>query len=113
MKVVYNEDPSLMFHGGYGYDPYAPYSPITTPVPAAVSGDGQLYPPQRFSFSAPYYQQSVPPGMPYLSSPTPISQGETMMPIDPTQGAFIADTMSPNSFLFGPRPGYYLTLLFG
>ncbi|CAO2177328.1 unnamed protein product [Urochloa humidicola] len=38
--VVYNEDPSLMLHGGYGYDPYAHYSPITTPVPTAVSGDG-------------------------------------------------------------------------
>ncbi|XP_062192017.1 YTH domain-containing protein ECT2-like isoform X2 [Phragmites australis] len=107
LEVVYNEDPSLMFHGGYGYDPYAHYSPIATPVPASVSGDGQLYSPQQFSFSAPYYQQSVPPGMPYLSSPTPISQGETMMPIDPTQGAFIADTLSPNSFLFGPRPEWF------
>jgi YTH domain-containing family protein len=96
-----------MFHGGYGYDPY--YSPIATPVPNAVSGGGQLYSPQQF-FSAPYYQQSVPPDMQYLSSPTPISQGDTIMPIDPTQGAFIADTLSPNSFLFGPRPGYYLTL---
>ncbi|KAJ1283649.1 hypothetical protein BS78_03G144400 [Paspalum vaginatum] len=105
--VVYNEDPSLMFHGGYGYDPYAQYSSISTPVPTAVSGDGQLYSPQQFSFSAPYYQQSVPLGMPYLSSPTPISQGETMMPIDPTQGAFIADTLSPNSFLFGPRPEWF------
>ncbi|KQJ99325.1 uncharacterized protein LOC100846631 isoform X2 [Brachypodium distachyon] len=105
--VVYNEDPSVMYHGGYGYDPYAQYSPISTPVPAAVSGDGQLYSPQQFSFSAPYYQQTVPPGMPYLSSPTPISQGETMMPIDPTQGAFIADTLSPNSFLFGPRPEWF------
>jgi hypothetical protein len=98
----------MMYHGGYGYDPYAPYSPISTPVPAGVSRDGQLYSPQQFSFSAPYYQQPVQPGMPYLSSPTPISQGETMMPIDPTQGAFIAATLSPNSFLFGPRPGYYL-----
>ncbi|CAO2207558.1 unnamed protein product [Urochloa humidicola] len=59
--VVYNEDPSLMLHGGYGYDPYAHYSPMITPVPTAVSGDGQLYSPQQFSFSAPYYQQSVPP----------------------------------------------------
>ncbi|ONM04150.1 evolutionarily conserved C-terminal region 5 [Zea mays] len=102
--VVYNEDPSLMFHGGYGYDPY--YSPIATPVPNAVSGGGQLYSPQQF-FSAPYYQQSVPPDMQYLSSPTPISQGDTIMPIDPTQGAFIADTLSPNSFLFGPRPEWF------
>ncbi|KAG8048275.1 hypothetical protein GUJ93_ZPchr0008g11883 [Zizania palustris] len=105
--VVYNDDPSLMFHGAYGYDPYAHYSPISTPGPAAVGGDGQLYSPQQFSFSAPYYQQSVPPGMPYLSSPTPISQGEAMMPIDPTQGAFIAETLSPNSFLFGPRPEWF------
>ena len=37
-----------MFHGGYGYDPYAHYSPIATPVPTAVSGDGQLYTPQQF-----------------------------------------------------------------
>jgi YTH domain-containing family protein len=73
MNVVYNEDPSLMFHSGYGYDQYAPYSPISTPVPAAVSGDGQLYFPQQFSFSTSYYQQSVPPGMQFLSSPTPIS----------------------------------------
>ncbi|TVU04584.1 hypothetical protein EJB05_47702 [Eragrostis curvula] len=98
ISVVYNEDPSLMFHGGYGYDPYAPYSPITTPVPAAVSGDGQLYSPQQFSFSAPYYQQSVPPGMPYLSSPTPISQGETMMPIDPTQGEWFRSSEGTGSF---------------
>ncbi|KAM3406385.1 hypothetical protein ACQJBY_000465 [Aegilops geniculata] len=105
--VVYNEDPSMMYHGGYGYDPYAHYSPISTPVPAGVSGDGQLYSSQQFSFSAPYYQQPVQPGMPYLSSPTPISQGETMMPIDPTQGAFMADTLSPNSFLFGPRPDWF------
>ncbi|KAG8087668.1 hypothetical protein GUJ93_ZPchr0010g11114 [Zizania palustris] len=90
--VVYNDDPSMMFHGGYGYDPYAHYSPISTPVPASVSGDGQLYPPQQFSFSAPYYQQS---------------QGEAMVPIDPTQGAFIAETLSPNSFLFGPRPEWF------
>jgi YTH domain-containing family protein len=57
MKVVYNENPSLMF---YGYVQYVPYSPISTHVPAAISGDGQLYSPQQFSFSAPYYQQSVP-----------------------------------------------------
>ena len=29
--------------------------------------------------------------------------------IDPTQSAFIADTLSPNSFHFGPRPGYCLS----
>ncbi|CAL5000604.1 unnamed protein product [Urochloa decumbens] len=36
-----------------------------------------------------------------------VEMGETMMPIDPTQGGFIADTLSPNSFLFGPRPEWF------
>uniref|UniRef100_A0A453RRN9 Uncharacterized protein n=3 Tax=Aegilops tauschii TaxID=37682 RepID=A0A453RRN9_AEGTS len=103
---MYNEEPSMMYHGGYGYDPYAHYSPISTPVPSGVSGDGQLYSPQQFS-SAPYYQQPLQPDMAYLGSPTPVSQGETMMPIDPTQSAFIADTLSPNSFHFGPRPEWF------
>ncbi|XP_037466919.1 uncharacterized protein LOC119338786 isoform X2 [Triticum dicoccoides] len=71
--VIYNEDPSMMYHGGYGYDPYAHYSPISTPVSAGVSGNGQLYSPQQFS-SGPCYQQPLQPDMPYLGSPTPVSQ---------------------------------------
>nr|ACG29700.1 hypothetical protein [Zea mays] len=47
--------------------------------------------------------------MQYLSSPTPISRGDTIMLIAPTQGFFINDTLSPNNFLFGIIPGYYLT----
>jgi hypothetical protein len=47
--------------------------------------------------------------MQYLSSYTPISRGDTIMPIDPTQGFFINDTLSPNNFLFGIIHGYYLT----
>ncbi|KAI4973301.1 hypothetical protein ZWY2020_029009 [Hordeum vulgare] len=105
--VIYNEDPSMMYHDGYGYDPYPHYSPISMPVPAAVGGDGQPYSPQQISFSAPYYQQPSQPDMPYLGSPTPVSQGEIMMPIDPTQSGFMDDTLSPNSFLFGPRPEWF------
>lgn len=78
--------------------PYGPYSPVTTPLPS-VGGDAQLYSPQQFPFSGPpYYQQLVPPSMPYISSPTTVSQPEltTLVSID-QQG---------DNMLFGPRPSY-------
>ncbi|XVF86265.1 hypothetical protein PTKIN_Ptkin18bG0026700 [Pterospermum kingtungense] len=98
---VYNDNPSLVFHTGYGYNPqmpYGPYSPVTTPLPS-VGGDAQLYSPQQFPFSGPpYYQQLVPPSMSYISSPTPVSQPEltTLVNVD-QQG---------DNMLFGPRPTY-------
>ncbi|XP_022714645.1 uncharacterized protein LOC111274341 isoform X2 [Durio zibethinus] len=98
---VYNDNPSLVFHTGYGYNPqmpYGPYSPVTTPLPS-VGGDAQLYSPQQFPFSGPpYYQQLVPPSMPYISSPMPVSQPEltTLVNVD-QQG---------DNMLFGPRPSY-------
>ncbi|XVF23275.1 hypothetical protein REPUB_Repub13aG0022300 [Reevesia pubescens] len=98
---VYNDNPSLVFHTGYGYNPqmpYGPYSPVTTPLPN-VGGDAQLYSPQQFPFSGPqYYQQLVPPSMPYITSPTTVSQPEltTLVNVD-QQG---------DNMLFGPRPSY-------
>jgi YTH domain-containing family protein len=96
--MAYNEDPSVMFHAGYGYNPqipYGPYSPAATPLPT-VAGDGQFYLPQHFPFSGsgPYYQQ---PPSPY--SPTPnhvISQVDpsSIGPIDATgQGCFLSSDM--------------------
>lgn len=74
--------------------PYGPYSPVTTPLPS-VGGDAQLYSPQQFPFSGPpYYQQLVPPSMPYLTSPTPVSQPE--LTVD-QQG---------DGMRFGQRPGF-------
>ncbi|XP_020109069.1 uncharacterized protein LOC109724604 isoform X1 [Ananas comosus] len=105
---MYNENHSLLFHTGFGFSPqmpYGPYSPVTTPLPS-ISGDGQLYSPQHFPFTAPYYQQ--PPGMPYMNPPSPMSQADPMMPVDP-QGAFLTDALSSSSLLFGPRPGYHLS----
>ncbi|TQD79975.1 hypothetical protein C1H46_034485 [Malus baccata] len=99
---VYNENPSLVFHSGYGYNPqmpYGPYSPVTTPMPS-VGGDAQLYSPQQYPFSGPpYYQQLGPPSMQYITSPTTVSQPEltTLVNID-QQG---------DNMLFGPRPGYH------
>ncbi|WOK92698.1 hypothetical protein Cni_G01389 [Canna indica] len=107
---AYNENPSLLYHTGYGYSPqmpYGPYSPVTTPLPS-ISGDGHVYSTQQFQFPGTYYQQTAPPNMPYLSSPTPVPQADWTMPID-QQGAFPADTSNFNSQLFGPRPGYQLS----
>ena len=78
--------------------PYGPYSPVTTPLPS-VGGDAQLYSPQQFPFSGPpYYQQLVPPSMPYITSPTPASQPELTTLVN-------VDQQGDNMF-FGPRPCY-------
>ncbi|XP_044505918.1 YTH domain-containing protein ECT1-like [Mangifera indica] len=95
---VYNDNPSLVFHTGYGYSPQMPYgrySSVTTPV----GGDANMYSPQQFPFSGPpYYQQLVPPSVPYIASPTPVSQPELTTLLG-------ADQQNDN-MLFGPRPGY-------
>ncbi|KAK9186426.1 hypothetical protein WN943_026792 [Citrus x changshan-huyou] len=96
---VYNDNPSLVYHTGYGYSPqmpYGPYSPVTTP---SVGGDAHLYSPQQFPFSGPpYYQQMVPPSLPYITSPTPVSQPE----LNTLMGA----EQQNDNMLFGPRSGY-------
>ncbi|CAK7339786.1 unnamed protein product [Dovyalis caffra] len=98
---LYNDNPSLVFHAGYGYSPqmpYGPYSPVTTPLPS-VGGDAQLYSHQQYPFSGPpYYQHLGPHNMSYITSPTPVSQPEfnTLANID-QQG---------DNMLFGPRPNY-------
>ncbi|XP_020265974.1 uncharacterized protein LOC109841419 isoform X2 [Asparagus officinalis] len=105
---VYNENPSVMFHTGYGYSPqlppYGPYSPVTTPLPSG-SRDNQLYS-QQFPFPGPYYQQTPPPSMSYLTSATPMSQPDVTMPVE--QGAFLGDSSNSHGMLFGPGPDYSL-----
>ncbi|CAN1143883.1 YTH domain-containing protein ECT2 [Linum perenne] len=98
---IYNENPSLVFHAGYGHGPqiqYGPYSPATPPLPS-VGGDAQLYPPQQFQFSGPsYYQQLGPPNMPYISPPSQVPQSEfnTFPTMDQQGGSMISR----------PRPTY-------
>ncbi|KAL7081635.1 hypothetical protein ACP275_14G051000 [Erythranthe tilingii] len=60
-------DNSLMYHHGYGYAPYAPYSPAASPVPT-VGHDGQLYGAQHYQYPTPYFQSLSPASGPY---PTP------------------------------------------
>ncbi|WJX42560.1 hypothetical protein P8452_29778 [Trifolium repens] len=97
---VYNENQSLVFHSGYGFNPqmpYGPYSPVTSPLPS-VGGDTQIYSPQQFPYTPPYYHQMVPPSLPYLTSPTPVSQPELTNLLGIDQQA--------ESNFFGPRAGY-------
>lgn len=80
---IYSENQSVMFHPSYGYNPqmpYGPYSPVTTPLPAA-GRDSQLYSPQHFPFTSPYYHQPTAPNMPYLHAPTSISQPDLTIPL--------------------------------
>ncbi|CAI0442046.1 unnamed protein product [Linum tenue] len=100
---IYNENPSLVFHGGYGYGPqvpYGPYSPVTPPLPS-VGGDTQMYPHQQFQFSGPpYYQQLGPPNMPYIPPHNPVSQPEfNTLPTMDHRG---------ENMLSRPRPTYPL-----
>ncbi|XP_010542539.1 PREDICTED: uncharacterized protein LOC104815708 isoform X2 [Tarenaya hassleriana] len=99
----FNENPSIVFHAGYGYNPqipYGPYSPAASPLPS-VAGDGQLYSAQQFPYSghSPYYQQVVPPSMQYITSPTPVSQPELT-------GIVGVDQQGDN-MLVGTRPTYH------
>ncbi|CAN4091696.1 unnamed protein product [Withania somnifera] len=50
---VYGDNGSLIYHHGYGYAPYGPYSPATSPVPA-MGHDGQFYGSQQYHY--PYFQ---------------------------------------------------------
>lgn len=56
-----------MYHHGYGFAPYGPYSPATTPVPT-VGHDGQLYGAQHYQYPTPYFQSLTPTSGPF---PTP------------------------------------------
>lgn len=78
--------------------PYGPYSPVTTPLPS-VGGDVQMYSSQQFPYSGQhYFQQLVPPTMPYISSPTQVSQPDLTMSMNVDQQG--------DGVLFGPRPNY-------
>ncbi|CAN4115294.1 unnamed protein product [Withania somnifera] len=68
MPGLYGDNGSLIYHHGYGYASYGPYSPATSPVPA-VGHDGQLYGSQQYHY--PYFQPLPPTS---TSNTTPASQ---------------------------------------
>lgn len=63
---VYGDNGSMMYHHGYGYAPYGPYSPAASPVPT-IGNDGQLYGPQHYQYP-PYFQPLTPTSAPYTPS---------------------------------------------
>ncbi|PHU29829.1 YTH domain-containing family protein 2 [Capsicum chinense] len=85
MAGVYGDNGSLVYHHGYGYAPYSPYSPATSPVPS-LGHDGQLYGSQQYHY--PYYQP-LPPTSTSNSTPASLPKGEI------TTSAAAADQASP------------------
>lgn len=96
--VIYNDNPSVMFHSGFGYNhemAYGQFSPVATPLPSLMV-DGQLYSSQQVPFSPSYYAQASAPSLPHMSSAIPISPADLMVP----------ESSSIDTMLFGPGSGY-------
>ncbi|XP_054806870.1 YTH domain-containing protein ECT2-like [Prosopis cineraria] len=71
---VYGDNGSLVYHHGYGYAPYGPYSPAGSPVPT-IANDGQLYGPQHYQYS-PYFQPLAPTSASFTPTSAAPPQGE-------------------------------------
>ncbi|KAL6976962.1 hypothetical protein U1Q18_025750 [Sarracenia purpurea var. burkii] len=56
---VYRDNSSLMYHHGYGYAPYGPYSPAGSPVPT-MGHNGQLFGAQHYQYPTPFFQTLTP-----------------------------------------------------
>ncbi|XP_021604604.1 YTH domain-containing protein ECT1 isoform X3 [Manihot esculenta] len=94
--VVYNENPSLMFHSGYGFNPemaYGQYSPVATPLPSIML-EGPLYSTKQIPFSPSFYPQHAHPNVP---SSVPVSSSELMM-----------SESNTDNLPFGPGSGYFV-----
>ncbi|GAV91109.1 YTH domain-containing protein [Cephalotus follicularis] len=92
--VIYNDNSSLMFHSGFGFNPemaYGQYSPVASPLPS-VMVEGQLYSTQQIPFSPTYYPQAVP-----LNAPSAFSLSPSEM-MTPESGS--------DNLIFGPGSGY-------
>lgn len=92
---VYGDNGSLVYHHGYGYTPYAPYSPAVSPVPT-VGHDGQLYGSQQYQYPSPYFQSPAPTSGPY---PTPAAPAKSEMasPAAVDQTALSVDSSNSKS----------------
>ncbi|KAK4762882.1 hypothetical protein SAY86_008650 [Trapa natans] len=93
----YGDSGSLMYPG-YGFAPYGPYSPATSPVP----GNEQLYGTQHYHYPSPYFQ-SLPTGVsnaPSLSAP-PQKEVPAAAPAD--QKSLPVETLNMTSN--GPKNG--------
>ncbi|KDP29478.1 hypothetical protein JCGZ_19307 [Jatropha curcas] len=92
---VYGDNGSVMYHNGYGYAPYGPYSPATSPVPTLVN-DGQLYGPQHYQYP-PYFQPLTPNSGPFTPNQEASSQGELPSSTAADQKSLPVETTKGNS----------------
>uniref|UniRef100_A0A0C9RI09 TSA: Wollemia nobilis Ref_Wollemi_Transcript_19055_2823 transcribed RNA sequence n=1 Tax=Wollemia nobilis TaxID=56998 RepID=A0A0C9RI09_9CONI len=114
--AVYDENGSILYHPGYAYAPqmpYGPYSPAGSPL-TTFRTDGQVYSPQPFQYPGPFFQQPVPSGSHYISSPTPVSHGDVPNSVGADQTSFPAEGSNANFFNgsgvnMSPRHGYSVT----
>lgn len=93
--VIYNDNPSLVFSSGYGFNPqmaYGQYTNVATPLPSLMV-DRQLYSPHQNPFSQPYYPQPI-PSVPNISSAVSVPQTELMAPESSVQEGFSGNMRS-------------------
>ncbi|GMJ00904.1 evolutionarily conserved C-terminal region 2 [Hibiscus trionum] len=91
---VYADNGSLMYHG-YGYAPYGPYSPATSPVPT-VGSDGQLYGPQHYQYP-PFFQPVTLTSGPFTPNPVAPPHGEPVTSAAADQKPLPVETVNSNS----------------
>ncbi|GMI74236.1 evolutionarily conserved C-terminal region 2 [Hibiscus trionum] len=92
---VYADNGSLMYHHGYGYAPYGPYSPATSPVPT-LGSDGQLYGPQHYQYP-PFFQPMTLTNGPFSSNPAAPPHGEFVTSATTDQKPLPIETVNLNS----------------
>ncbi|KAH6829810.1 evolutionarily conserved C-terminal region 2 [Perilla frutescens var. hirtella] len=92
---AYGDNGSLMYHHGYGYTPYGPYSPAASPIPT-LGHDGQLYGPQHYQYPTPYFQSLTPTSGPYPSPAAP-GKGEIATAVAAEQVPLPVDSSNSKS----------------
>lgn len=92
---VYGDNGSLVYHHGYGYAPYGPYSPAGSPVPT-MGNDGQLYGPQHYQYP-PYFQPLTPTSGPFTPTPAVLPQGDVSTSVAADQKPLPVEAANGNS----------------
>lgn len=103
-KAMYNDNSSLFFPPGYGFDSqmaYGQFSPLASPL-SPIMIDGQLFSPHQMPVNPPYYPPPASPGLPHATSSLSAPQNELM-----TSGNRSQENLIDSAF-FGPGSGYYL-----
>ncbi|KAK6163787.1 hypothetical protein DH2020_000651 [Rehmannia glutinosa] len=91
---AYGDNGSLVYHHGYGYSTYGPYSPATSPIPT-LEHDSQLYGAQHYQYHAPYFQSLMPSGL--YPTPAALAKGDTTTSVATDQAPLLVDSANPKS----------------